>query len=108
MVPGILIFRWVEVPRPERAHAKLLAFQESEDIVTVYLGNAAYHANLAEVIREEVGSAPLYAAADVGKDAQVTSWKSSGFSFETPEEIRESIAHLLREHAKDIEDYWTR
>jgi|GEM_PF-3011315 len=106
MVPGILVFRWVMMPNPERAHAKLLMFGEGPDIATVYIGNAAYHASLAEVIRDEVGTGPLLAAADVDKNGEVTSWKSSGFAFETPEELRQPIAHLLREHAKNIEDSW--
>jgi len=107
MVPGILVFRWVSMPHPEKAHAKLLAFKESNDIVTVYIGNATYHAYLAEEIRDEVGSAPLFAAADVGKSGEITSWRSSGFSFETPEEYRGPIAHLIREHRKEIENNWT-
>lgn len=91
---------------PEPAHAKLLAFQESEDIAVVYVGNATYHANLAEQIKNDVGFAPLLAAADVNKEGLVTSWKSSGFSFETPEYVREAITHLLREHVKEIENGW--
>lgn len=106
MVPGILVFRWVEVPNPERAHAKLLAFREGDDIAVVYLGNATYHAHLAEAIKDDVGNDPLFAAADVNKQGEVTSWKSSGFSFETPEEVQDAIAHLLREHAKEIEEGW--
>lgn len=108
MIPGILVFRWVEMPNPEKKHAKLLAFREGADIATVYIGNATFHAHLAEAIKEDVGQDPLFAAADVSKDGEVMSWKSSGFSFETPEEVRDAIAHLLREHAKDIEDYWAR
>jgi len=96
------------MPNPEPAHAKLLAFGEGKDIGTVYLGNATYHAHLAQEIRDEVGSAPLFAAADVDEYGMVTSWKSSGFSFETPAEIRDSIAHLLREHQKEIKDNWAR
>jgi len=107
-LPGIIVFRWVGMPNPEPAHAKLLAFRESEDIAIVYVGNATYHAHLAEQIKDEVGTAPLLAAADVNKQSEVTSWKSSGFSFETPVEVRECIANLLREHAKEIEDGWTR
>jgi hypothetical protein len=107
-LPGILVFRWVVMPEPEPAHAKLLAFRESEDIAVVYVGNATYHAHLAERIKEDVGSAPLLAAADIDKQGAVTSWKSSGFAFETPEYVREAIAHLLREHAKEIEEGWAR
>jgi len=84
----------------------MLAFRESEDIATVYLGNAPFHVHLAEVIRDEVGSATLLAAGDVNKQGEVTSWKSSGFAFETPEEVRDAIAHLIREHRKEIEDSW--
>lgn len=106
--PGILVFNWVEVTSPVHEHAKMLAFRESEDIATVYLGNAAFHVNLAEVIRDEVGSATLLAAGDVDRSGTVTSWKSSGFAFETPLEVRDAIAHLIREHAKEIEDFWVR
>lgn len=107
MVPGILIFRWVMVPNPERTHAKLLAFSEGKDIATVYIGNAQFHAHLAEEIRDEVGAGTLLAAANVNKAGEVTSWESSGFSFVTPPEIREAVSHLVREHAKEIENNWT-
>jgi hypothetical protein len=108
MVPGILVFRWVTVPNPEPAHAKLLAFFEGEDIATVYVGNAKFHAHLAEEIRDEVGKGTLLAAANMNKHGEITSWESSGFSFVTPLDVRDAVALLVREHAKEIEDYWTR
>lgn len=107
-LPSILVFRWVEVSSPERAHAKLLAFQEGDDIATVYVGNATYHAHLAEAIRDEVGSAPLFAAGDINKDGEITSWKSSGFSFETPEDAQAVVGELIRHHMTDIQDLWAR
>ena len=105
-VPSILVFRWIEVPSPERSHAKMLAFRESDDMGTVFLGNAAYHRDLAEHIGVYVEDQTLCAAGDVNKFGEVTSWKSSGFSFETPSEIRPEVAAFLREHQRDIEELW--
>ena len=107
-LPGILVFRWVAMPNPEHAHAKLLAFREDDDIATVYVGNATFHAHLAEAIKEEVGSATLLAAGNVDRDASVTSWKSSGFSFETPEEVRGIVSELLRQHSGEVRDAWAK
>lgn len=105
-VPSILVFRWVEIPNPERAHAKLLAFREDDDIGTIYIGNAPYHKDLAEHITEYAENQILFAAGDLDKSGMMTSWKSSGFAFETPEELRVHIEEFLGEHRKDIEDLW--
>lgn len=107
-VPSILVFRWVEIPNPERAHAKLLAFRENDDIGTIYIGNAPYHKDLAEHITDYAEDQVLFAAGDLDRATGMTSWKSSGFSFETPEEFREHIEEFIRDHRKDIEDLWAR
>ena len=65
-------------------------------------------AEAAEAIKEEVGSATLLAAGNVDRDASVTSWKSSGFSFETPEEVRGIVSELLRQHSGEVRDAWAK
>lgn len=110
MATVIQALNWVHARAGEHPVGKFIALLGSDNRVSVYAGNVEYHMHIPELagLQEEGLRERLYAVGSFSKEAEVLTWTSAGFNFETPVTQRADIERLFAGQRESIQRCWMR
>lgn len=108
MTTIIQALRWVRPRFVEPGVGKFIALIDAEKRVSVYAGNVEFHAHIPALAGLQVEGLldRLYAAGTFSKEGQVLTWRSEGYSFETPVAHRKDIERFFSGQREAIEKCW--